>query len=58
MEYLPGQSINISMPDLNFESIWKYIRNLVSAIEYCKYKINKFKNILKFEFFITKKVMK
>ena len=37
MEYLPGQSLLHSKPELNFESIWKYIRNLVSAIEYCKF---------------------
>jgi hypothetical protein len=36
MEYLPEKSLLHSNPDLNFESIWKYIRNLVSAIEYCK----------------------
>mgnify|MGYP000985772813 CR=1 FL=1 len=39
MEYLPGQSLLQLKPDLNFESIWKYIRNLVSAIEYCNKKI-------------------
>lgn len=35
MEYLQEQSLDFNKPELNCESIWKYIRNLISAIEYC-----------------------
>lgn len=39
MEYIPKNSLLENLEFLDLDNIWKYFRNLISGIEYCK--INK-----------------
>jgi len=42
MEYFPKSSILEYLGGLDSDSIWKYFRNLISAVEYCIIELQNF----------------
>lgn len=43
MEHIPKASIIQDLENTDLDSIWKYFRNLISAVEFCKIQILNFK---------------
>lgn len=37
MDFIEGNSLFNHLQDLDENDIWRYFRNLISAIEYCKF---------------------